>query len=89
LTNASADGTKISYRTLGSGPGVVLLHGAMESAHSHMGMATALADSFTVHLPDRRGHGASGPYAKNYGISTEVEDLAALLEQTARIASSA
>jgi pimeloyl-ACP methyl ester carboxylesterase len=78
----SADGTKIGYRTLGSGPGVVLLHGAMESAHSHMGMATALAECFTVHLPDRRGHGASGPYPANYGICTEVEDLGAVLEQT-------
>lgn len=78
----SADGTKISYRTLGSGPDVVLLHGAMESAHSHMGMARALADCFTVHLPDRRGRGASGPYPDSYGIRTEVEDLAAVLEQT-------
>jgi pimeloyl-ACP methyl ester carboxylesterase len=78
----SADGTKISYRTLGSGPGVILLHGAMESAHSHMGMARALAECFTVHLPDRRGHGESGPYPDNYGIRTEVEDLGAVLEQT-------
>lgn len=78
----SADGTKISYRTLGSGPGVVLLHGAMESAHSHMGMAAALAERFTVHLPDRRGRGASGPYPDSYGIRTEVADLAAVLDQT-------
>jgi pimeloyl-ACP methyl ester carboxylesterase len=78
----SADGVKIGYRTLGSGPGVVLLHGAMESAHSHMGMATALAERFTVHLPDRRGRGASGPQPANYGICTEVEDLGAVLEQT-------
>jgi pimeloyl-ACP methyl ester carboxylesterase len=79
----SADGTKISYRTLGSGPDVVLLHGAMESAHSHMHMARALAGRFTVHVPDRRGHGASGPYpATGFGIHTEVEDLAAVLAQT-------
>jgi pimeloyl-ACP methyl ester carboxylesterase len=80
--STSADGTKIAYRTLGSGPGVVLLHGAMEAAHSHMGMATALAELFTVHVPDRRGRGASGPYPTNYSMSTEVEDLAAVLEQT-------
>jgi pimeloyl-ACP methyl ester carboxylesterase len=78
----SADGTKISYRTLGTGPDVVLLHGAMESAHSHMGMARALADCFTVHLPDRRGRGASGAYPDGYSMSTEAEDLAAVLEQT-------
>jgi pimeloyl-ACP methyl ester carboxylesterase len=78
----SADGTKIAYRTLGSGPGVVLQHGAMESAHSHMGMATALAERFTVHLPDRRGHGATGLYPTDYGIRTEVADLDAVIEQT-------
>jgi pimeloyl-ACP methyl ester carboxylesterase len=78
----SADGTKIGYRTLGSGPGVVLLHGSMETAHSHMGMARSLADRFTVHLPDRRGRGASGPYPDDFGIRTEVEDLAAVLTQT-------
>jgi pimeloyl-ACP methyl ester carboxylesterase len=79
----SADGTKISYRTLGSGPDVVLVHGAMESAQSHLRMAHALAGRFTVHVLDRRGHGASGPYrATGYGIRTEVEDLAAVLTQT-------
>ena len=78
----SADGTKIGYRTLGHGPGVVLLHGSMETAHSHMGMARSLADRFTVHLPDRRGRGASGPYPADFGIHTEVEDLAAVLAQT-------
>ena len=78
----SADGTRIGYRTLGSGPGVVLLHGSMETAHSHMGMARSLAGRFTVHLPDRRGRGMSGPYPADSGIRTEVEDLAAVLAQT-------
>jgi|SRR5580692_1822958 pimeloyl-ACP methyl ester carboxylesterase len=78
----SADGTKVSYRTLGSGPDVILLHGAMESAHSHMGMARALADRFTVHLPDRRGRGGSGPYPADYGIRVEIDDLAAVVAQT-------
>ena len=78
----SADGTKIGYRTLGSGPEVVLLHGSMESAHSHLGMARSLAGRFTVHLPDRRGRGMSGPYPAGFGMRTEVEDLAAVLAQT-------
>ena len=32
----SKDGTKIGYRELGKGPGLVVLHGAFESAQSHM-----------------------------------------------------
>lgn len=61
-TVTSKDGTTIGYRQLGQGPGVVMLHGAMESAQSHMQLATALADAFTVYLPDRRGRGLSGPF---------------------------
>jgi len=78
----SQDGTTIGYYQFGHGPGVVLLHGAMESAHSHMQLAEALADAFTVYLPDRRGRGLSGPYGKDYSIQTEGEDMDALLTKT-------
>src|SRR5258707_9148170 len=78
----SQDGTTISYRQLGYGPGVVLLHGAMESAQSHMQLAEALADTFTVYVPDRRGRGLSGPYGKDYSIQEDVEDMDALLTKT-------
>jgi pimeloyl-ACP methyl ester carboxylesterase len=78
----SQDGTTIGYRQLGHGPGVVLLHGAMESAQSHMELAEALADRFTVTLPDRRGRGMSGPYGRDYTIQRAVEDVAAVLAET-------
>ena len=78
----SKDGTTISYRQLGHGPGVVLLHGAMESAQSHMQLAEALADTFTVYVPDRRGRGLSGPYGKDYSMREDVEDMDALLTKT-------
>lgn len=75
----SQDGTTIGYRQLGRGPGLVILHGAMESAASHMQLAETLADVFTVYLPDRRGRGLSGSYGNNYGIEKDVQDLDALL----------
>ena len=78
----SEDGTAIGYRTLGDGPGMVVLHGAMESARSHLELAGALAGRFTVHLPDRRGRGRSGPYAPGDGLATEAADLAAVLAAT-------
>jgi len=78
----SKDGTTIGYRQLGNGPGVVLLHGAASSAHNHMQLAEALADAFTVYVPDRRGRGLSGPYSKNYSIQEDVEDMDALLTKT-------
>lgn len=78
----SKDGTTIGYRQLGHGPGVVLLHGAMESADSHMQLAGALADAFTVYAPDRRGRGLSDPFGGEYSAQTELDDLKALLART-------
>ena len=78
----SKDGTTIGYRQLGRGPGLVVLHGAMESAQSHMQLAEALADAYTVYLPDRRGRGLSGPYGGSYGVGEDVDDMDALLAKT-------
>ena len=78
----SKDGTTIGYRQLGHGPSVVVLHGIMESAQSHVQLAEALADTFTVYLPDRRGRGLSGPQGSDYRLEKEVEDLDALLTKT-------
>jgi pimeloyl-ACP methyl ester carboxylesterase len=88
----SQDGTTIGYRQLGHGPGIILVHGAMQSSHNFMQLAAALSDSCTVYLPDRRGRGLSEPpsdnhsrYQKsvsNHSIQKECEDLAALLSKT-------
>jgi pimeloyl-ACP methyl ester carboxylesterase len=75
----SADGTRIGYLQTGRGPAVVLLHGSMQSSRSHLQLAAALADAFTVYLPDRRGRGMSGPYPPDFSIQTEVEDLRAVM----------
>jgi pimeloyl-ACP methyl ester carboxylesterase len=75
----SRDGTSIGYLTMGRGPGVVILHGSMESARSHTLLAEQLADDFTVYLPDRRGRGMSGPYRRDHSLRTEVDDLAAVI----------
>ena len=78
----SKDGAVIGYRQLGRGPGVVLLHGAASSGYNHLQLAEALADAFTVYVPDRRGRGLSGPRGDAYGMRREVEDLDALLAAT-------
>ncbi len=79
----SRDGTTIGYRQLGHGPAVVLVQGAMGSAHNFMQLAGMLADAFTVYVPDRRGRGLSSlAYSKDYSIQKDVEDLDALLAKT-------
>ncbi len=76
----SADGTTIGYQRAGTGPAVVLLHGAGQSSANLMQLARALSGAFTVYVPDRRGRGRSGPYGEFRGLSTEIEDLSALLD---------
>ncbi len=78
----SKDGTTIGYRQLGRGPGLVILHGTAESSLNHLELAEALADVYTVYLPDRRGRGLSGPFGSEYGVAKEVEDLDAILQKT-------
>ena len=78
----SRDGTRVEYLQLGQGPGLVILHGAMESARSHLTLARGLVDIFTVYLPERRGHQLGFPFVSEYNIQKEVEDLAALLDKT-------
>ncbi|MDN5920832.1 MAG: alpha/beta hydrolase, partial [Pseudonocardia sp.] len=63
---------------MGSGPAVLLVHGAMLSAASFMKLSTALSDEFEVLVPDRRGRGHSGPHGGRYCALREVEDLQAI-----------
>jgi pimeloyl-ACP methyl ester carboxylesterase len=78
----SADGTQVSVSSVGTGPGVVIWHGSMEHALSHVQLAALLADEFTVHLVDRRGHGLTGPAGAAYGMPREVEDAQAVVRET-------
>jgi pimeloyl-ACP methyl ester carboxylesterase len=78
----SRDGTIIGYRQLGHGPGVIAVHGGMQAAQNLMKLAGALADSFAVYLPDRRGRGLSGAPGSHYSLATECEDIDALARAT-------
>lgn len=81
-TFTSADGTDLTYRQIGTGPGLIVVHGAMEYADSHAELAALLADYFTVHLLNRRGRGGSGPFGPDYSVAREVADLDAMLAAT-------
>ncbi|MER7367244.1 alpha/beta fold hydrolase [Nonomuraea wenchangensis] len=86
-TVTSADGTPISYQTLGAGPGLIVLGGSLRTSQDYLPLASVLARSFTVHVVDRRGRGASGPQGPDYDLGKEVEDLLAVQEETgARLA---
>jgi pimeloyl-ACP methyl ester carboxylesterase len=79
----SADGTRIAYETLGTGPALILVDGALNHRHFGLnrGLATALADTYTVYFYDRRGRAESGntlPWTED----KEIDDLAAILDAT-------
>lgn len=78
----SADGTTIGCRTTGSGPGLLVVHGVMDTSRAYQELADLLADDFTVHVVDRRSRGESGPYRTGQGLRTEVEDVRAVLKAT-------
>jgi pimeloyl-ACP methyl ester carboxylesterase len=78
-TVRSKDGTTIGYRRVGDGPGLILVQGAMGTAENFTQLGKALADAFTVYMPDRRGRGLSGPGESEFSILREVEDVEALI----------
>jgi pimeloyl-ACP methyl ester carboxylesterase len=79
-TVTSADGTTIACETLGSGPALVMVDGALchRDAGPLRSLAALLAETFTVHLYDRRGRGASAD-TQPYAVEREIEDLAAVV----------
>ena len=78
----SKDGTTIGYRQMGSGPGIILLHGGVNASQHLMKLGVLLSDEYTVYIPDRRGRGMSGPVGEEYSIEKEDEDMDALLKKT-------
>jgi pimeloyl-ACP methyl ester carboxylesterase len=77
----SKDGTTIGYRALGSGPGLILIHGGMMAAQNLMKLGELLAHQFTIYIPDRQGRGLSHAHT-NFGLKAESEDLQALALKT-------
>ena len=76
------DGAMLRYQTIGSGEGLILVGGATLTARDYLPLARILALSHTVHVLERRGHGASSPQGPGYSIETECRDLLAFQRHT-------
>ncbi|WP_406248216.1 alpha/beta fold hydrolase [Microbacterium sp. M] len=75
----SADGTPIATHTVGDGPTVVIVNGALSTARDAGGIAQAFADAgLRAVTYDRRARGDSGD-ASPAAPEREVEDLAAVI----------
>jgi pimeloyl-ACP methyl ester carboxylesterase len=78
----SQDGAKICYLSMGSGPAVLVIPGALSVAADYTAFGRALAEHFTVHIIERRGRGGSSPQGADYSIQKECEDARAVLTAT-------
>lgn len=78
-TITSADGATIAYERSGSGPSLVLVHGATADHTTWAPALPLLEEHFTVYAMDRRGRGDSGD-ADDYALDREAEDVVALVE---------
>ena len=76
----SADGTRIAFDRLGSGPPLILVVGACNTRATTAPLADALQDAFTVLNYDRRGRGDSGDTLP-YAVEREMDDLDALITE--------
>jgi pimeloyl-ACP methyl ester carboxylesterase len=70
---------ELAHTRMGSGPPVVLVHGAAADAESFRLLEPLLARAFTVVTVDRRGRRGS-PDEPEYAIEREFDDLVAVVE---------
>ena len=76
---ACADGVPIACEVSGTGPALVLVHGAGSARWGFDLLRPLLEDSFTVIAIDRRGRGDSGDGDRPYSIDQEFADVAAVV----------
>jgi pimeloyl-ACP methyl ester carboxylesterase len=75
----SADGTRIAYEAMGSGPTLVIVGGAFSTRADARDLIEALSGRFTGACFDRRGRGDSGD-TQPYAPEREIEDLRAVID---------
>jgi pimeloyl-ACP methyl ester carboxylesterase len=72
-------GHDVSYRTAGSGPVVLLVHGVAGTSEQWADVAPVLAEEFTVLAPDLLGHGQSAKPHGDYSLGAYAVSLRDLL----------
>jgi pimeloyl-ACP methyl ester carboxylesterase len=81
MPTIEANDLKIGYETAGSGPPLVLVHGATSSGHDNFGaQIPVLARLFRIYAPDARGHASTRwDAAAGFRAESLVDDLAAFV----------
>src|SRR3954449_10103083 len=72
-------GHRVIYRTAGSGPPIVLIHGMLNSSRHWEAVARRLSDAYTVIAPDLIGHGDSATPRGDYSLGAHAAAIRDLL----------
>src|SRR4051812_7897701 len=72
-------GHTVTYRTAGSGPVLLLLHGIANSSETWEPVADQLSEHFTIIAPDLLGHGASATPRGDYSLGAHASGARDLL----------
>ena len=72
-------GHEMAYRTAGSGPLLVLIHGMLGSSAAWRFVIPALSQHYTVVVPDLFGHGDSDKPRTDYSIGSHASSIRDLL----------
>ncbi len=78
-TELTLHGHRIGYRTAGSGPALLLLHGITNSSETWERVAPRLAERFTLIAPDLLGHGRSATPRGDYSLGAHASGARDLL----------
>lgn len=79
LRDLTIHGHRVTYRTAGEGPVLLLIHGMAGSATTWKHVMPALSKAFTVLAPDLLGHGRSAKGAGDYSLGALASSLRDLL----------
>jgi pimeloyl-ACP methyl ester carboxylesterase len=78
-TCVTADGVTIAYDDLGSGPGIVFVHGITDQRGEWAEVVASLATDHRCLVVELRGHGESGD-ATDYSAVAMAQDVAAVVD---------
>jgi pimeloyl-ACP methyl ester carboxylesterase len=79
LQHIRIHGHRIGYRSAGSGPVLLLIHGIASSSATWDRVLPLLADRFTVIAPDLLGHGGSTKTAGDYSLGAQASGIRDLM----------
>ena len=79
LQHVTIHGHQVGYRTAGSGPALLLIHGIAGSSRAWREVMPALAERYTVVAPDLIGHGQSAKPIGDYSLGAHASGMRDLL----------